>query len=107
MDVTDSVGVAVGDRVQVAVPGGAVLKASFLVYGLPLLLLLIGVWLGTMIWSADQALRDLWSFLLGAGLAAAAVPFVRQIVQQTEATGATMLAARIEGRVVEALEVAD
>jgi positive regulator of sigma E activity len=99
--------VAVGDRVRVAVPGGAVLKASFLVYGLPLLLLLAGVWFGSLIWPAEVALRDLWSFLLGAALAAAAVPLVRQIVQQTEVAGGPMLAARIEGRIGGALEAAD
>jgi len=104
MDVHDPLGVTVGDRVRVAVPGGAVLKASFLVYGLPLLLLLVGVWLGTLIWSPENPLRDLWSFLLGAALAGLAVPFVRQTVQKTEAAGGQMLAARIESRVGVALE---
>lgn len=106
MEVTDPVGVAVGDHVRVTVPGGAVLRASFLVYGLPLLLLLLGVWLGTRIWGAEVALRDLWSFLLGAGLAAAAVPLVRRTVQHTEAEGGPLLAARITARIEGALEAA-
>jgi sigma-E factor negative regulatory protein RseC len=98
MEVADPVGVAVGDRVEVAVPGGQVLKASFLVYGLPLLLLLLGVWLGTVLLPAGEALRDLWSFLLGAGLAAAAVPFVRATLRRTEREGGPLLAARITAR---------
>lgn len=107
MDVNDPVGVDVGDRVQVAVPGGAVLKMSFLVYGLPLLLLLAGVWLGTRIWSPETPLRDLWSFLLGAGLAALAVPFVQQTVRRTEAAGGQVLAARIEARIGVMLEATE
>ncbi len=98
MDVLDPIGVTVGDRVQVAVPGGAVLRASFLVYGLPLLLLLLGVGLGTRIWPATEPMRDLWSFLVGVGLAAAAVPWVRQTVQRLERGGGQVLAARIEAR---------
>lgn len=81
LEVADPVGVALGDRVRVAVPGGAVLRASFLVYGLPLLLLLLGVAAGFRIWPADAAMRDLWSFLLGAGLAAAGVPLVVRLTR--------------------------
>ncbi len=98
MDVSDPVGVAVGDQVEVAVPGGQVLRASFLVYGLPLLLLLLGVWLGTEIFPASDRLRDLWSFLIGAGLAGAAVPFVRATLHRTESEGGPLLAARITRR---------
>jgi positive regulator of sigma E activity len=98
MDVLDPVGVSVGDHVQVAVPGGAVLKASFLIYGLPLLLLLVGVGLGTLVWPEGEHLRDLWSFLLGAALAAAAVPWVRRLVQRAESGGGRILPARIEAR---------
>ncbi len=107
MEVADPLGVAVGDRVRVTVPGGAVLRASFLVYGLPLLLLLLGVWLGTRIWAPEVALRDLWSFLLGAGMAGAAVPLVKRTVERTETAGGPMLAARITARVTEALEAAE
>jgi positive regulator of sigma E activity len=98
MDVLDPVGVKVGDHVQVAVPGGAILKASFLIYGLPLLLLLVGVGLGTLIWPAGEHLRDLWSFLLGAALAGAAVPWVRRLVERAESAGGRLLPARIEAR---------
>ena len=99
MDVIDPVGVAVGDRVRVMVPGGAVLKASFLVYGLPLLLMLAGVWLGTRIWSAENGMRDLWSFLLGAGLAGGAFPLVRAMMKRAESEGGQMLEPVIDGRV--------
>ena len=98
MDVLDPVGVAVGDHVQVAVPGGAVLKASFLVYGLPLVLLLAGVGLGTLLWPATERLRDLYSFLLGVTLAAAAIPWVKRTVQRIETGGGSILPARIEAR---------
>jgi len=87
LEVADPVGVAVGDRVRVAVPGGAVLRASFLVYGLPLLLLLLGVAVGFRIWPADDAMRDLWSFLLGAGLAAAGVPLVVRLTRDGGGSG--------------------
>ena len=97
MDVLDPIGVAVGDRVQVAVPGGAVLKASLLVYGLPLLLLLAGVGIGMFIWPEGRPMRDLWSFLLGIGLAAAALPFVRHAVRRAESGGGRILPARIVG----------
>jgi len=101
MDVSDPLGVAVGDRVEVAVPGGQVLKASLLVYGLPLLLLLLGVWLGTEFFPPTDPLRDLWSFLVGAGLAAAAVPLVRATLRRTEAEGGPLLAARITARLAD------
>lgn len=103
MDVLDPIGVAVGDRVRVAVPGGAVLKASFLVYGLPLLLLLAGVGLGTLILPSEQPLRDLWSFLMGVALAAAAIPWVMRTVRRIESGGGHILPARIEVK-LEAME---
>ena len=103
MDVLDPIGVAVGDRVRVAVPGGAVLKASFLVYGLPLLLLLAGVGLGALVLPAEQSLRDLWSFLMGVALAAAAVPWVRRTVRRIESGGDHILPVRIEAK-LEAME---
>ena len=99
IDVVDPVGVEVGERVRVMVPGGAVLKASFLVYGLPLLLMLVGVWLGTRIWPAENGMRDLWSFLLGAGLAAGAFPLVRAMMKRAEVEGGQMLEPKIDGRV--------
>jgi len=98
LEVIDPLGVAVGDRVQVAVPGGAVLKASLLVYGLPLVFLLAGAVGGARLFAADEPLRDLWSFLIGIGVAAAALPLVRLLVRRTEAASGQLLAARITGR---------
>jgi sigma-E factor negative regulatory protein RseC len=103
MDVLDPIGVTVGDRVQVAVPGGAVLRASFLVYGLPLLLLLAGVGLGALVLPHEQPLRDLWSFFIGVALAAAAVPWVIRTVRRIESGGGHVLPARIDAK-LEALE---
>jgi sigma-E factor negative regulatory protein RseC len=100
LDVLDPVGVAVGDRVRVAVPGGAVLRASFLVYGLPLLLLVVGVAVGMRIWPAEETMRDLYSFVLGAGLAAAAVPVVARMARDAEAAGAELLEPRVAEKLV-------
>ncbi len=74
LDVDDPVGTTPGDRVRVMVTGGAVLRASFLVYGLPLILLVAGVAIGSKIWPSGTARGDLLSFGLGAGLAALAAP---------------------------------
>jgi positive regulator of sigma E activity len=97
MDVTDPLGVAVGDHVRVAVPGGAVLKASFLVYGVPLLMLLLGVWLGSLVWPEGGGLTDLWSFLMGAALAGAAMPLVSRTVRRAEKDGQSVLTPSIAG----------
>lgn len=74
LEVLDRLGARPGDRVRIRVMGSAVLKASFLIYGLPLLLLLIGVGIGTKLWPAGTARGDLLSFGLGALLAAVAAP---------------------------------
>ncbi|MEZ4386314.1 MAG: SoxR reducing system RseC family protein [Candidatus Krumholzibacteriia bacterium] len=95
LDVLDPLGVALGDRVRVAVPGGAVMRASFLVYGLPMLLLLAGVALGFRLWPVGNPLRDLLSFLLGAGLAAAGLPLVAWLSRRAEASGGRLLEPRI------------
>ncbi|HOX24493.1 MAG TPA: SoxR reducing system RseC family protein [Candidatus Krumholzibacteria bacterium] len=101
LDAIDQVGVTVGDRVRVAVPGGAVLRVSLLVYGLPLLLLLVGAAAGARFFAAGDPLRDLWSFLLGIALAGAALPLVRRAADRTEAAGGQVLEARVEGIVRE------
>ena len=76
LDVDDDLGVAPGDRVRVMVTGGAVLRASLLVYGLPLLLVVVGVVIGSKLWPTGTAHGDVASFGLGAGLAALAAPLV-------------------------------
>ncbi len=76
IEADDLLGCAAGDRVRIEVPGGQVLRMSFLIYGLPLLLLLAGVGLGAVLIPAGPW-RDPGSFLLAVGLAAAAFPVVR------------------------------
>jgi len=99
MDVLDPVGVAVGDRVRVAVPGGQILGLSMLVYGLPLVMLLAGVFLGFKLLPEGNPLRELVSFFLGAGLAAGAFPLARHLVRATPGAGPDApLAARIVNR---------
>lgn len=100
LDVIDTIGVECGDRVRVAVPGGAVLRASFLIYGLPLILLVAGVLLGQKLWPG-HALGDLWSFLLGTVLAGLAVPLVARMARDTEASGGALLEPRITEKLVD------
>ncbi|WP_066013230.1 SoxR reducing system RseC family protein [Endozoicomonas atrinae] len=51
-----------GDRVVVGIPEGALLKASFLIYLFPLLLMMAGIWLSSAMGATDGQL------LLSAGL---------------------------------------
>ncbi len=44
----------VGDRVEVDMPESQVLKVSLLAYALPLLGLLLGLWLGTLLFSGQE-----------------------------------------------------
>lgn len=74
LEVSDPLGSRPGDRVRIRVMGSAVLRASFLVYGLPLLLLLLGVGIGAKLWPTGTARGDLLSFGLGVLLAAASAP---------------------------------
>ena len=45
--------IAIGDRVELSVPEGAVLRSSILVYLLPLLLLIVGAMSGEWLWAGD------------------------------------------------------
>jgi positive regulator of sigma E activity len=89
IEAEDPLGVAVGDRVRVAVRGSQVLHMSLLLYGLPLLLLLVGVGLGARLLPAGPW-RDGGSFLLAVGLAAAALPIVRLGVRRRSGRGALL-----------------
>jgi positive regulator of sigma E activity len=80
VEADDLLGCAVGDRVRLEVPGGQVLRLSFQLYGVPLLLLLAGVGLGSVLIPAGPW-RDPGSFLLAVGLATAAFPLVRLITR--------------------------
>lgn len=84
LEVSDPLGARPGDRVRIRVLGSAVLRASFLLYGLPLLLLLAGVAIGAKLWPTGTARGDLLSFGLGAALAAAAAPLVAWLARRMD-----------------------
>ena len=67
LEVSDPYGVQIGDEVQVQISGGAILKASAMLYGVPLLLIILGIILGMEIF-AGTSLPELFSFLFGIGL---------------------------------------
>lgn len=62
--VDNPIGAAQGDHVKIEIRGGTVLLASFLLYGLPLLILLAGMFLGLIIFSGNES-PELYSVLLG------------------------------------------
>ncbi len=63
--VKDPFGVIPGDKVRVVIKGSKILSASFFLYGIPLILLLIGIFTGFQIFSEN---KELLSTLLGIGL---------------------------------------
>lgn len=63
----DPFGVNAGDKVRVAVRGRNVLAASTLLYGIPLALLLGGIFFGLSYFNSN---KELFSSLLGIGLVA-------------------------------------
>ena len=65
--VEDPLGVKPGDKVRIEVEGGALLSASFFLYGVPLILFLVGIFSGMSIFS-NYAAKELYSFLFGIGL---------------------------------------
>jgi sigma-E factor negative regulatory protein RseC len=67
--VNNSIGANVGDNVRIEIKGKSVLAASFNLYGIPLIILLIGIFLGTSIFS-DYKLAELYSAFFGIGLTA-------------------------------------
>lgn len=67
--VNNLIGANVGDNVRIEIKGKSVLAASFNLYGIPLIILLIGIFLGTSIFS-EYKLAELYSALFGIGLTA-------------------------------------
>lgn len=63
----DPYGVHPGDRVRVSVKGKSILTATFLLYGVPLVLLLVGIIWGMSIFNSN---KELYSTLLGLGFIA-------------------------------------
>lgn len=63
----NSLGAEVGDNVRIEIKGKSILSASFALYGIPLILLLTGIFLGTIIFSGYK-LQELYSVVSGIGL---------------------------------------
>ena len=70
IEVNDPFGVVPGDEVQIEIAGSDVLKASAMLYGVPLVLIILGIVAGMEMFSAAQT-PELFSFLFSAGLAGA------------------------------------
>lgn len=69
IEADDPFGVKVGDEVQIEIAGEEILKASFTLYGIPLLLILVGIIIGMSIFS-NTALPELFAFLFSIGITA-------------------------------------
>lgn len=69
LKVKDPFGAKIGDKVRISVGGGAVLKASFMLYAIPLILLILGIFLGMEVF-AESKLKELLAFILGFGMMA-------------------------------------
>ena len=67
IEVPNDLQAGVGDQVEVSVPEGTLLKLSALIYLLPVLLLLIGAFLGTLLGDALQMNSSLTAIILGGG----------------------------------------
>jgi len=69
IEAADSYGVQPGDEVQIEIAGTDILKASFMLYGMPLILILLGIILGMSIFNGTS-LPELLSFLFSIGIMA-------------------------------------
>lgn len=69
IEVEDSFGVKAGDEVDIQIKGSDVLKASFMLYGMPLILILFGIILGMSIFNGTSS-PELFSFLFSIGITA-------------------------------------
>lgn len=66
ISVTDPLGVHPGDEVRISVRGSSIFKASFLLYGIPLIILVAAIFAGLKIFNQTYY-KELFSFLLGIG----------------------------------------
>ena len=64
LSVHDPLGVFPGDEVRISIPGSSVLRVSFLIYGAPLILLVISIFAGLQIFEHNLQ-KELLSFLSG------------------------------------------
>lgn len=62
LSVVDEIGVSIGDKVKISLAGKIVVKMSFLLYGVPLFLLVVGIFIGLKIFTDN---KELFSFLVG------------------------------------------
>jgi len=66
MEVDNALGAKVGDRVIVSVPDGQLLKATFKLYGMPMLVfMLVGLVVRQLAVSMSLAAPDLWAAVAG------------------------------------------
>lgn len=65
LTVRDPYGVHPGDKVRVVIKGSKILSASFRLYGIPLVLLLAGIFIGLEVFESN---KELFSSLLGVGM---------------------------------------
>jgi sigma-E factor negative regulatory protein RseC len=65
LTVKDNLGVIAGDRVRVSIHGSQILRVSFLIYGIPLVLLLAGLFLGMQVFRIH---KELFSTFFAIGL---------------------------------------
>lgn len=65
LTVKDNFGLIAGDRVRVSIHGSQILRVSFLIYGIPLILLLAGLFLGMQFF---QIHKELYSTIFAVGL---------------------------------------
>lgn len=65
LTVSDPFGVHPGDKVRVSINGNQILKVSFLIYGVPLILILTGLFLGMQFFEKN---KELFSSLTALGL---------------------------------------
>ncbi|MFZ1730251.1 MAG: SoxR reducing system RseC family protein [Bacteroidota bacterium] len=70
VEVRDPFGVHAGDHVRIVVHGEDMFKAAFLLYGIPLVLILAGILFGSYFFDPGIMATELWSFLVGIGLTA-------------------------------------
>lgn len=69
IEAEDPYGVQPGDEVLIEIAGTDILKASFMLYGMPLILILLGIILGMSIFNGTS-LPELLSFLFSIGITA-------------------------------------
>lgn len=67
LTVRDPYGVHPGDKVRVVIKGSKILSASFKLYGIPLILLLVGIFLGMEVFDTN---KELYSSLFAGGMVA-------------------------------------